>query len=196
MHIVMGGTGGVGSAVAKSLLDRGEAVKVITRDTEKAKALADPRVVLAEADVNDTAALREVFRTGSRAFLLNPPGDPTQDNEAQELRSSSSGMSGFSRFPQIRSLASKSTINASSRTASSYMRRSSARPGTGPKHSRAAAAVRRVCGDIRKSPRTPSGSDPFRLGWPRGIAPLRLSEVRLLFPSDPPHARPRQPLPR
>ncbi|TJX41681.1 MAG: NAD-dependent epimerase/dehydratase family protein, partial [Mesorhizobium sp.] len=86
MHIILGGTGRVGSATAATLLRQGEPVTVVTRDEAKAAALAAQGAEVAVADVVDVEALRGVFRRGTRAFLLNPPADPSTDTDAQERR--------------------------------------------------------------------------------------------------------------
>jgi uncharacterized protein YbjT (DUF2867 family) len=41
-------------------------------------------------DIADPVALREVLRRGRRAFLLNPPADPSVDTDAEELRTAHS----------------------------------------------------------------------------------------------------------
>lgn len=84
MHIILGGTGHVGSAAAAALLRQGEAVTVVTRDAGKASHLAEQGAGAAEADVRDVEALRKVLRRGRRAFLLNPPADPSTDTDAAE----------------------------------------------------------------------------------------------------------------
>ncbi|MDY7226672.1 NmrA family NAD(P)-binding protein [Hyalangium rubrum] len=86
MHIILGATGHVGSAVAHALLDRGEPVTAVTRDGRKAEALARRGAEVAVVDVRDVGALREVFRRGTRAFLLNPPADPSTDTVTEERR--------------------------------------------------------------------------------------------------------------
>ncbi|WP_200887392.1 NAD-dependent epimerase/dehydratase family protein [Sphingomonas sp. ERG5] len=43
MYIILGGTGHVGSAAAKALLARGEAVTIVTHDKDKGAALNRPR---------------------------------------------------------------------------------------------------------------------------------------------------------
>jgi len=86
MFIVMGGTGHVGSAVAESLLAAGHEVTVVTRDARHAQRRWAGRVHIAEADANDPDSLRAVFRHGRRAFLLNPPADPSTDTDAVERR--------------------------------------------------------------------------------------------------------------
>jgi len=84
MHIVIGGTGRVGSATARALLKRGEPVTVVTRDAAKGADLSAAGARIAVADIRDAGGLREVFRTGTRAFLLNPPADPSADTDAEE----------------------------------------------------------------------------------------------------------------
>lgn len=84
MHIVLGGTGQVGSATARALLDSGQPVTVVTRDKDRGAELEQAGAQIAEADVRDVETLRHVFRTGRRAFLLNPPADPSGDTDAVE----------------------------------------------------------------------------------------------------------------
>ncbi|MBC2885453.1 NmrA family NAD(P)-binding protein [Ochrobactrum sp. CM-21-5] len=84
MHIILGGTGQVGSAVARALLKRGEPVTIITRDIDHGSGLKAAGARIAVVDIRDVARLREVFRTGKRAFLLNPPAAPSGDTDAEE----------------------------------------------------------------------------------------------------------------
>ncbi|TAW62432.1 NmrA family NAD(P)-binding protein [Rhizobium ruizarguesonis] len=84
MYIVVGGTGHVGSAVAQTLLDEGEAVTVVTRNSDKAGTWRQRGAEVAVADVHDVTLLREVFRYGKRAFLLNPNADISSDTDREE----------------------------------------------------------------------------------------------------------------
>lgn len=86
MHIILGGTGHVGSATADALLTRGEAVTIITRDPAKSETWKRKGAVVAICDVLDVDALHEVFRSGRRLFLLNPPAAPSTDTDAEERR--------------------------------------------------------------------------------------------------------------
>lgn len=86
MYVVMGATGNVGGAVADALLARGEAVTVLTRQPERASIWRDKGARIVQADAEDTASLKAAFRTGKRAFLLNPPADPTGDTDSTERR--------------------------------------------------------------------------------------------------------------
>jgi uncharacterized protein YbjT (DUF2867 family) len=93
MHIILGGTGHVGSALAEELLARGEPITIVTRDASKKAVLERTGARVAVADVHDADALRRVFRTGERLFLLNPPAPPSSDTEAEERRSLTSILS-------------------------------------------------------------------------------------------------------
>lgn len=89
MYIVLGGTGQVGSAVARALLSRGEPVTVVTRDAQHAAALAAAGAAVAVQDIHNVAGLRSLFRSGKRAFLLNPPADPAGDTDRVERATAS-----------------------------------------------------------------------------------------------------------
>jgi uncharacterized protein YbjT (DUF2867 family) len=86
VYIVLGATGHVGGAVADVLLEEGESVTVVTRQASRTAALAARGARVLEADVRDSGALREVFRQGRRAFLLNPPASPDGDTDQEERR--------------------------------------------------------------------------------------------------------------
>ncbi|HJR73071.1 MAG TPA: NmrA family NAD(P)-binding protein [Luteimonas sp.] len=87
MHIVLGATGHVGSAVVRALLSRNEPVTAVTRNAAHAQDLRMRGAEVAEVDILDAEALRAVFRRGRRAFLLNPPADIATDTDAVERRS-------------------------------------------------------------------------------------------------------------
>lgn len=87
MHIVLGATGHVGSALAQALLARSEPVTVVTRDAGKTEALRRKGAHVAEVDVFDTPSLHRVFQGGQRIFVLNPPAAPSTDTVAEERRS-------------------------------------------------------------------------------------------------------------
>ena len=84
MHVILGGTGHVGSAVTEALLSRGEAVTVVAHHRDKARSLEKRGAHIEAADVRDTDALRRVYRRGERLFMLNPPADTATDTQAQE----------------------------------------------------------------------------------------------------------------
>ncbi|MBF9048665.1 NmrA family NAD(P)-binding protein [Roseobacter sp. HKCCD9010] len=84
MHIILSGTGQVGSATARALLQAGQAVTIVTRDPQRAEALAKKGAHVAVADLRDRDALGDIFRSGQRAFVLNPPADPSTDTDKEE----------------------------------------------------------------------------------------------------------------
>ncbi|RWN29854.1 NmrA family NAD(P)-binding protein [Mesorhizobium sp.] len=86
MHIILGGTGHVGSAAAMSLLQQGEAVTIVTRDPSKGAYWTQRGAEIAVADVHDSEVLRHVFRQGERLFLLNPSADPSTDTDVEERK--------------------------------------------------------------------------------------------------------------
>lgn len=85
MFVVLGATGHVGSAVVEMLRAAGEPVLAVVHSAEKAASVKSANVEPVVVDVEDSAALRAVFRRGTRAFLLNPPGDPGGDSNEQQL---------------------------------------------------------------------------------------------------------------
>lgn len=86
MHIILGATGHVGSAAARALLARGEPVTIVTRSRSKGAALERAGARVAVADVHDVGAMQAIFRTGRRAFLLNPPADVAANTDVEERR--------------------------------------------------------------------------------------------------------------
>lgn len=70
-YVILGGTGTVGSQVARTLLDRGEDVRVVTRSTEKLDALPDG-VEGIEADMTAPRTFEGKFRGSEAMFILNP----------------------------------------------------------------------------------------------------------------------------
>ncbi|MGH6760841.1 MAG: NmrA family NAD(P)-binding protein [Phyllobacterium sp.] len=86
MHIILGGTGRVGSATARALLDAGQDVTIVTQVQDRGADLKKEGARIAVADIRDVDTLRSIFRTGKRAFLLNPPADPSTDTDIEERK--------------------------------------------------------------------------------------------------------------
>jgi uncharacterized protein YbjT (DUF2867 family) len=86
VYVVMGATGHVGSAVMNTLLQKNEPVVALTHDPQKQAALERRGAQVAIADVCDVEALRSVFASADRVFVLNPPGNPAADSAAEEER--------------------------------------------------------------------------------------------------------------
>lgn len=84
MYIVLGATGHVGGCVIDTLLAGGHAVTGVAHDADGAARLRARGATAEVVDVRDSDALRAIFRTGQRAFLLNPPADPSTDTDREE----------------------------------------------------------------------------------------------------------------
>ena len=111
MHILVGGTGHVGSALAQVLLQHGEPVTIISSDSKKAGGWEQKGAVVAIADVHDTEALHQVFQRGTRLFLLNPPAAPSTDTAAEERKTLASILKALSGSG-IKKVVAESTYGA------------------------------------------------------------------------------------
>lgn len=111
MHIILGGTGHIGTSLAGALLDRGEAVTVVGRTPTNAADLLRRGARFATADVNDTEQLRRVIRQGRRLFVLNPPADPSGDPDVQERKTAASILQALHGV-EIEKLVAQSTYGA------------------------------------------------------------------------------------
>ncbi|NJL37563.1 MAG: NmrA family NAD(P)-binding protein [Leptolyngbyaceae cyanobacterium RM2_2_4] len=87
MHIILGGTGHVGSAVAQTLLSQDEPVTIVSRSSSSISGWQKRGAQVEVVDVHNTAELRCVFARGKRLFLLNPPADPATNTDVEERKS-------------------------------------------------------------------------------------------------------------
>jgi uncharacterized protein YbjT (DUF2867 family) len=73
--VVTGATGKQGGAVVRNLLDRGHAVRAVTRDTSSAKVaeLSKLGVTLVQASFEDTAALTKALEGATSLFAMTTP---------------------------------------------------------------------------------------------------------------------------
>ena len=73
MYAVMGITGQVGGAVARTLLAAGSSVRAVVRDAGKGRIWAEQGCDIAVADMNDPAALARAFAGTEGVFAMLPP---------------------------------------------------------------------------------------------------------------------------
>ncbi len=73
-HLILGGTGTVGGAVARELLARGESVRILTRAPEKALTLPEGAEVVV-GDLRDPGSYHRVFSGFDTLFLVNAVAD-------------------------------------------------------------------------------------------------------------------------
>lgn len=71
-HIILGASGRVGSAAVDKLLERGEVVKGVVRNEEKAEGLKSRGAEVAIADAHNLPALKVAMRSGETLFALTP----------------------------------------------------------------------------------------------------------------------------
>lgn len=77
MYAILGITGQVGGAVANALLNAGQAVRAVVRDTGKGEIWRQRGCDVALADSSDAAALAQAMRGAAGVFIMTPPNyDP------------------------------------------------------------------------------------------------------------------------
>lgn len=79
MYVVLGASGNTGSVVARKLLAKGEKVRAVGRDAIKLSALARLGADVDVAELNDPAALINIFTGAKGAYLLIPPQIHAED---------------------------------------------------------------------------------------------------------------------
>lgn len=112
MYIILGGTGHIGSVVARELLAQGQKVTIISSNPDKAANWVKQGAKVAQADVHDVDSLRKVFQTGKRLFLLNPPASPDQDTDAEESRTAANIVAALDGLQGIEKIVAASTYGA------------------------------------------------------------------------------------
>jgi uncharacterized protein YbjT (DUF2867 family) len=84
MFIVIGADGHISSAVASTLLHAGRPVTAVLHSGRSEADWRKRGAQTAVVDVRNTDDLRAVFRTGTRAFLLNPNANVSTDTDREE----------------------------------------------------------------------------------------------------------------
>lgn len=106
-YVVLGGTGHIGSATARTLLRSTHRVRVVTRSTQKAAAWVALGAEPVVADIEDPAALARALASSSavRVFALNPPGSIAGDPDADEDRTADAIVAALDAAPVERVVA-------------------------------------------------------------------------------------------
>jgi len=86
MFVISGVTGNTGSVVAQSLLDQGQAVRVIVRSEEKGASWKAKGAEVAVADLMDTAAISDALKGATGAYFLLPPDLTSEDYIGESLK--------------------------------------------------------------------------------------------------------------
>jgi len=111
MHLILGGTGNIGSVLAARLLKQGENVTIVSHDEKKKNQWVDKGAQFAVVDVLEVDKLRAVFNTGERLFLLNPPADPSTDTARQEQKTATAILAAL-QGSKIQKVVAESTYGA------------------------------------------------------------------------------------
>lgn len=81
MYVITGATGNVGRRLAEILLDAGKPVKVIGRNADRLKPLADKGAEIAVGSLEDEAFLTQAFKGATAVYAMIPP-----DMQAENVR--------------------------------------------------------------------------------------------------------------
>src|SRR6185369_13353452 len=73
MYAITGATGNIGSKTAEILLDRGEKVRVISRDAARLRTLVKKGAEAFVGNLKDTAFLKGAFTGVDAVFAMIPP---------------------------------------------------------------------------------------------------------------------------
>ncbi|MGH7259306.1 MAG: NmrA/HSCARG family protein [Nitrospiraceae bacterium] len=82
--LVTGATGQQGGAVAKALLTKGQKIRVMTRNPEKAAALAKAGVEVVQGDLTNQAILQMALRGVHGVFAMSTPFEAGMDAEVRQ----------------------------------------------------------------------------------------------------------------
>ena len=88
MHVILGASGHTGQIVAKSLLARGQKVRVVGRNAENLQSLAAAGAEVSLADATDAYALTQAFQDADSAYVLLPPNVSSNDYRGHQERAS------------------------------------------------------------------------------------------------------------
>jgi uncharacterized protein YbjT (DUF2867 family) len=84
MYTILGATGHIGTVIAKSLLEKGEKVRVVGRNAGKLQAFTQKGAERFVANVKDERALTKALTGVRAAFLMVPPDPAAQDYRAEQ----------------------------------------------------------------------------------------------------------------
>jgi uncharacterized protein YbjT (DUF2867 family) len=88
MYTVLGATGNIGSVITKTLLDKGEKVRVVGRNAARLHPFVQKGAEAFVGDISDAEALTRALSGARAAFLMLPPGTRSQNYRADQERES------------------------------------------------------------------------------------------------------------
>ena len=115
MYVVLGASGNTGHIVAKTLLDRGQKVRVIGRSATHLQPLAAQGAEIFIADVTDAPALTKAFHQADSAYVMIPPNPTSNDPLGYEERASHA-IAAAVKNAAVKNIVSLSSIGADKST--------------------------------------------------------------------------------
>ncbi|MFZ0318452.1 MAG: NmrA family NAD(P)-binding protein [Candidatus Sulfotelmatobacter sp.] len=115
MYVVLGASGNTGHMVAKTLLARGQKVRVVGRNATHLQPLAAQGAEISIADVNDASALTKAFQQADSAYVMIPPNPTSNDAMAYEQHVGDSIATAV-RSSRIKNIVALSSIGADKAT--------------------------------------------------------------------------------
>lgn len=88
MYTILGATGHIGSVITRKLLEKGEKVRVVGRNTARLQPYVQKGAEPFIGDASDAEALTRAFEGARAAFLMIPPGMTSSDYRADQERAS------------------------------------------------------------------------------------------------------------
>ncbi len=116
MYVVLGASGNTGHIVAKTLLARGQKVRVVGRNAAHLQPLAVQGAEIFIADMADASALTKAFHQADSAYVMIPPNPTSNDFRAFQERVSDAIASAVQKAA-IKNVVSLSSIGADKTTA-------------------------------------------------------------------------------
>lgn len=86
MYTVLGATGNIGSVITRSLLEKGERVRVVGRHPGKLQQFVQKGAEPFASDISDAEALTQALTGVRAAFLMIPPNTSSPDYRAEQER--------------------------------------------------------------------------------------------------------------
>lgn len=85
MYVITGATGNTGKIIASTLLEAGKEVRIIARNTEKAKELTEKGAELFQGSTNDVGLLKKAFAGASTVYAIIPMNMQAVDYTAFQM---------------------------------------------------------------------------------------------------------------
>jgi len=111
MYTVLGANGNIGSVIARTLLEKGEKVRVVGRNAGKLQALVQKGAEAFVGNVADENAMTEALTGARAAFLLIPPDMTSPDYRAEQERTGDS-IAGAAKKSGLQYAVSLSSVGA------------------------------------------------------------------------------------